>query len=98
VFDLVSTTNPETINFKIKTIYPGSFSHTSAQASIAITCGSSYDISSAAATTPQFVTHGDSAVGFTLPAFTSAQQTGCPVNDIVISGSESSVTTPNGLE
>jgi hypothetical protein len=97
VYNLVSTTNPETINFKLKTTYPGSFSHTSAEITITISCGSSYDISAATTTTPQFVTHADANVGFTLPAFTSAQQTGCPVNDIVISGSGSSLTTPSGV-
>ncbi len=30
VFNLVSTTSPETINFKLKTTFPGSFTHTSA--------------------------------------------------------------------
>ncbi len=44
------------------------------------------------------MTHGDSSVGFTLPAYTSDQQTGCPVNNIEISGSGTSVTTPTGVE
>jgi hypothetical protein len=52
VFDLVSTANPETISFKVKTTYPGSFTHTSATASITISCSNSYDISAAAATSP----------------------------------------------
>jgi hypothetical protein len=97
VFNLVSTTSQETINFKLKTTFPGSFTHISAQATITISCGSSYDISSATATTPQYVTHGDSSVGFTLPAYSSAQQTGCPVNSIEISGLGTSVTTPSGV-
>ncbi len=69
VFDLVSTTNPETFSFKVKTLYQGSFTHISATATITISCGSSYDITSAIATTPQYVSHGDSSAGFILPAF-----------------------------
>lgn len=99
VFDLVDNDVANVINFKIKTTFSGSFTHTSAQSTITLTCGSSYPISAASTpTSPQFITFDDSSVGYTLPAFTTSQQTGCPTNQIQITGSADSLTTATGLE
>jgi hypothetical protein len=49
-YDLVSTTNPETVSFLIATTFTNSMLHNSAVVSIAITCNSNYVISESTST------------------------------------------------
>jgi len=88
-FDLVDTINQETITFKVLSTFPGELTHLSATASIVVSCGpvGTYTASEVAApTNPQFVTHGDASVGFTMPTYeTDDWNIGCPVTTVELS-------------
>jgi hypothetical protein len=86
------------VTFKIKTTFSGSMTHVSPQISVVIACGNSYTISAVSGiSTPQYVTHGSSSVGFQFPAFTHPQTAGCPINNWELSASGSSVTSVSGM-
>lgn len=94
----MSSATEDTITFNIITTFTNSQTHTSPSITITITCNNNYVISAASSTSPQFVTHGDGTVGFTLPAYTSAQQTGCPVNSRLIDNNNGGgASPPSGL-
>ncbi len=94
----MSTTVEDSFTFKIKTTFAGTMTHLSATISIAITCANSYTLSQATPVNPQFKAHDLAASGFELPTYTSAQQTGCPTNQIQISSSNTEVASVSGLE
>jgi hypothetical protein len=89
-YDLAQISIEDSFSFKFKTQYPGSMTHLSALVTITITCGSSYSISATTISFEQEVTMGEGTAGFTLPTYTSAQQTGCPVNAFVLTSSGTS--------
>jgi hypothetical protein len=95
---LVSSATEDTITFNIITTFTNSMTHTSPSITITITCNNNYVISAATATTPQFVSHGNAAVGFSLPVFSSAQEVGCPVNSRRVDNNNGGgASPPSGL-
>ena len=94
----MSTTTPITVTFKIKSTFTNSITHLSPVATVVVSCSNSYTVTEVSApTNPQYVQHGGSTNGFVLPAYTSSQQTGCPVDTFQISSSNTNVIPPAGL-
>jgi len=64
-----------------------------------IVCGNAYTINAASSpTSPQYVSHEDSSVGYTLPVYVTSQQTGCPTNLIELTSDASSIVTHTSLD
>ena len=97
---MVSTTYKVTISFKIKTTFDN-LSHLSQALSFTVSCASNYAVTETAYppgyATTQYQAHLVATSGFTLPTFTSAQNTGCPIDSWQISTVSGSISTPAGL-
>ena len=91
IFDLADTINPETITFKIKSTFTNSFEHVSPEVTVTATCNNNYVITETdgTVTSPQIISHGNAALGFTMPQYETTQNVGCPTNawDLSTSGS-----------
>jgi len=98
VFDLVSTSVEDLFTFKVRTYFPGDMSHLSPLATVTIGCLSTYTITQGAFVDPQYKPHDNASVGFVLPSYASAQQTGCPVNQLEVTASGTTVTAVAALK
>jgi len=88
---------PEVIPFKVLTTFDN-LSHLSAEATFTIVCGNTYTITEVSApTSPQYVSHGLSSAGFTLPDYTHEAIAGCPLSVWEVSSDATSMVAHPGL-